>query len=103
MPSITTKPDAVQPEAAGYLFEDWFDPIESGLRERVRGFIEEMIRSELDAVLARPRYARQPSGAQSANTPTGVPGHRHGSRTRSLMGTFGPTEITRATGSSGHP
>ncbi len=55
MTSNTTKPDAVQPEAAACLFEDWFDPIESGLRERVRGFIEEMIRSELDAALARPR------------------------------------------------
>ena len=94
MPSDTTKPDAVQSETAACLFEDWFDPIETGLRERVRGFIEEMIRSELDAVLARPRYARQRTGAQNANTPTGVAGHRHGSRTRSLMGTFGPTEIT---------
>ena len=94
MPSDTTTPDAAQPEAAACLFEDWFDPIESGLRERVRGFIEEMIRSELDAVLARPRYARQPSGAENASTPVGVPGHRHGSRTRSLLGTFGPTEIT---------
>ena len=94
MTSNTTKPDAVQPEAAARLFEDWFDPIESGLRERVRGFIEEMIRSELDAVLARPRYARQRTGAENASTPTGLPGHRHGSRTRTLMGTFGPTEIT---------
>ncbi len=64
------------------------------VRERVRGFIEEMIRSEFDAVLARPRYARQRSGAQDANTPVGVSGHRYGSRTRTLMGTFGPTEIT---------
>ena len=45
MPSDTTKPEAVQPEAAARLFADWFDPIESGLRERVRGFIEEMIRA----------------------------------------------------------
>src|SRR5215218_9185662 len=89
MPSVTTKPDAVQPEAATCLFEDWFDPIESGLRERVRGFIEEMIRSELDAVLARPRYAWRRTGAENANTPVGLPGHRHGSRTRTLMGTFG--------------
>src|SRR5215213_10758514 len=93
MPSDTTKPEAVQPEAAARLFEDWFDPIESGLRERVRGFIEEMIRAELDAVLARPRYARQHTGAENASTPVGLPGHRHGSRTRTLMGTFGPTEI----------
>ena len=55
--------------------------------------IEAMIRSELDAVLARPRYARQRTGAPEVNPPTGVPGHRHGSRTRTLMGTFGPTEI----------
>ena len=62
MTSTTTKPDAVQPEAetAVYLFDDWFDPIEAGLRDRVRDFIETMFRSELDAVLARPRYARQP-------------------------------------------
>jgi hypothetical protein len=69
MPSDTTKPEAVQPEAAARLFEDWFDPIESGLRERVRGFIEEMIRAELDAVLARPRYARQHTGAEHASGP----------------------------------
>src|SRR5687768_4165731 len=88
MNSPTTPHDPTQPEAAS-LFQDWFDPIESGLRERVRGFIEEMIRSELDAVLARPRYGRLDRGA-----PTGIAGHRHGSRTRTLLGTFGPTEIT---------
>jgi hypothetical protein len=60
--SPTTPHSPVQPETA-CLFEDWFDPIESGLRD----FIEEMIRSELDAVLARPRYARQRTGAPEAN------------------------------------
>ena len=62
MTSITTKPAADQPEAetAAYLFDDWFDPIEAGLRDRVRAFIETMIRSELDAALARPRYGRRP-------------------------------------------
>src|SRR5215212_7114174 len=92
MPSPTMPHTPAQP--ATPLFEDWFDPIETGLREKVRGFIEAMIRSELDAVLARPRYARQRTGAHEANMPTGVPGHRHGSRTRTLMGTFGPTEIS---------
>ena len=94
MTSTTTKPDAVQPEAepAVYLFDDWFDPIEAGLRDRVRDFIETMFRSELDAVLARPRYARQP--ATSDGAAAGVAGHRHGSRTRTLTGTFGKTEIT---------
>jgi hypothetical protein len=57
MTSTTTKPFADQPEAetAVYLFDDWFDPIEAGLRDRVRAFIETMIRSELDVALARPR------------------------------------------------
>jgi hypothetical protein len=63
MTSTTTKPDAIQPDAetAAYLFDDWFDPIEAGLRDRVRDFIETMIRTEFDAALARPRYARQPT------------------------------------------
>ncbi len=59
MHSPTMPHDPAQPET-GSLFEDWFDPIESGPREKVRDFIEEMIRSELDTVLARPRYARRP-------------------------------------------
>ncbi len=78
MTSTTTKPDAVQPDAetAGYLFDDWFDPIEAGLRDRVRDFIETMIRTELDAALARPRYARpvgrETEGAMPASTATGT-------------------------------
>lgn len=57
MTSTTTKPDTVQceGEAETFLFDNWFDPIEAGLRERVRGFIEAMIETELDAVLARTR------------------------------------------------
>ena len=95
MTSTTTKPDAVQPEAetAVYLFDDWFDPIEAGLRDRVRDFIETMFRTELDAALARRRYARRPDASEGADA--GVAGHRHGSRTRTLMGTFGSTEISR--------
>lgn len=94
MTSTTTTPDAVQPEAetAGYLFDDWFDPIEAGLRDRVRDFIETMIRTELDAALARPRYARRSAGSQGGDA--GIAGHRHGGRTRTLTGTFGKTEIT---------
>jgi len=30
--------------------EDWFDPLEGAVRERIRGFIEEMLEAELDAV-----------------------------------------------------
>ena len=93
MTSITTKRPADQPKAetAAYLFDDWFDPIEAGLRDRVRAFIETMIRSELDAALARPRYGRRPDASEGSDV--GLAGHRHGSRTRSLTGTFGSTEI----------
>ena len=94
MTSTTTKPDLSQPEAetAVDLFDDWFDPIETEVRDRVREFIEELIRGELDAALARPRYGRQPRSAGDEGS-SGVAGHRHGSRTRSLTGTFGPIEI----------
>jgi transposase-like protein len=95
MASITTKPELSQPgsETEAHLFDNWFDPIESGIRERVRGFIDELIRQELDEALARPRYGRRPRSAE-ADSVVGVVGHRHGSRTRSLTGTFGKVEIT---------
>lgn len=79
-------------EAAPDLFDDWFDPIEAGLRERVRGFIETMLEAELDVVLARPRYGRHPVERGDDET-AGVSGHRHGHRTRALTGTFGAAEI----------
>jgi putative transposase len=94
MTSTTTDTAATHPatEATTFLFDDWFDPIEAGLRKRVRSFIETMIRSELDAALARPRYGRQCEAGDGDTA--GVAGHRHGSRTRTLTGTFGTTEIT---------
>lgn len=61
------------------------------VRERAREFIEELIRSELDAALGRPRYERSKQ-ADHEGTP-GMTGHRHGSRPRSLTGSFGPIEI----------
>jgi len=88
MTSNTTKADSSQLEAetAPQLFDNWFDPIETEVRARAREFIEELIRGELDAVLARPRYGRsQMAGSEGR---AGVAGHRHGSRTRSLTGTF---------------
>jgi transposase-like protein len=96
MTSITTTPDSLQPKAetAVQLFDDWFDPIETAVRERVRGFIEELIGSELDVVLARPRDGRLAKRVDGADSAAGVAGHRHGSRTRSLMGSFGRTDIT---------
>jgi len=92
MTNVTMKSDSFEPatDTAAQLFDNWFDPIESGVREQVRGFIEELIRCELDEALSRPRYGR---AKQVANRPADVFGHRHGSRTRSLIGSFGKTEI----------
>ena len=90
--SITT-PDSLQPatELAVDLFDNWFDPIETEVRARSRQFIEDLIRGELDAALPRPRYGRSKMASNEAMAE--VTGHRHGSRTRSLTGTFGPIEI----------
>src|SRR5256885_16689093 len=76
------------------LLDEWFDPIEAGLRDRVREFIQAMIEAELEAVLSRPRYARRPKEAcGNADGASGITGHRHGHRSRSLLGTFGRVEI----------
>ena len=93
MTNSITKTDSSQREAdrAPQLFDDWFDPIEMEVRDRARQFIEELIRGELDAALARPRYGRGQVADGEASS--GVTGYRHGSRTRSLTGTFGPIEI----------
>ena len=93
MMSHTTKADSSQPtaEMAVDLFDNWFDPIETAVRARAREFIEELIRGELDTVLARPRYGRSQMAGDEESAD--VTGHRHGSRPRSLTGTFGPIEI----------
>src|SRR5690348_654163 len=80
-------------EIAVGLLDEWFDPIEAGLRDRVRDFIQTMIENELEAVLSRRRYARRPKADPENNGAGGVAGHRHGHRSRSLMGTFGRVEI----------
>jgi putative transposase len=97
MSNNSTKSTSLQTEAETtvHLFGDWFDPIEAGLRDRVREFIQTMIESELETALARPRYARRPkTDAENAGGPRVISGHRHGHRSRSLMGTFGRVEIT---------
>jgi len=62
--------------------EAWFDPLEAGIRGRIRCLIEELVEQELEAALGRGRYERGGRG-----------GHRHGSRERRLTGSFGPVEI----------
>jgi transposase-like protein len=62
--------------------EVWFDPIEAGIRGRIRGFIETMLEEELAAALGRARYERGQNK-----------GHRHGKRERQLLGSFGPVTV----------
>ena len=69
-------------EPALFAGAAWFDPIEAGLRERIRGFIEELVEQELTGALGRRRHERG-----------SVAGHRHGHRGRRLTGSFGPVEI----------
>src|SRR6202162_6669005 len=85
-------------ERAVGVLDECFDPIEAGLRDRVRDFIQTMIESELEAVLSRPRYARRPKADPENNGGCGIAGHRHGHRSRSLLGTFGRVEIAVARG-----
>ena len=96
MKSISTKSDSPQPAAdtAVYLFDDWFDPIEAGVRDRVREFIQAMVEGELEATLMRRRYGRRPTSTSDDDDGlVAVTGHRHGHRSRSLTGTFGRVEI----------
>jgi len=90
MTKDTTKAAAIAADIM--LFDNWFDPIEDGVRARVRGFIETMLEEELDVALSRPRYGRRkapPDGSAAAP----LVGCRHGHRKRALTGTFGKTEI----------
>jgi putative transposase len=57
-----------------------FDPLEDGVRQRVRAFIETILEEELEAALGRGRYERPAEGAN---------GYRNGHRERQVIGTFG--------------
>jgi putative transposase len=95
MTSDSTHEDVTQPAAAPVpeLFCDWFDPIENGLRERVREFIQSLIESELDAALARPRYGRRRQETPAEGDGAALTGHRHGHRSRTLVGSFGRVQV----------
>jgi putative transposase len=80
-------------ETEQHLFDNWFDPIEAALRRRTREFLQAMFEAELDEVLSRSRYVRRAKRNSEAEGPPAVTGHRHGQRSRTLLGTFGKLEI----------
>ncbi len=83
MEETSTKTDA--DGTALFAGDAWFDPIEAGIRDRVRGFIEELLEQELTAALGRTLHG------QAEGEPTG---YRNGTRQRQLMGSFGPVELS---------
>ena len=91
MTTDSTKTAVGPSEGGSFLCDDWFDPLETGVRTRIRGFIEELLKAELDAALGRNRYERP--GMRGGDCPKGAAGSRHGHRERGLMGTFGATTI----------
>lgn len=94
MKTTTTNPAAGVAEGDVFLGENWFDPLEAGVRTRIRGFIEGLLEAELDAALARKRYERPlRAETQADTTAPEAAGHRHGHRARRLIGTFGPVTV----------
>jgi hypothetical protein len=88
------KNSTATPEASLFDGTAWFDPIEAGVRERIRGFIEAMLEEELTVALGRTRYRRDGEAAA---------GYRHGVRHRQLLGSFGPLDITVPRGRMSKP
>ena len=84
-------------ETTLFLGDGWSDPLEAGLRDRIRDFIEELIEEELAAALGRGRYERRRRDGDTpgveASDAVPLSGHRHGHRERQLIGSFGPVEI----------
>jgi len=94
MKTDTIKTTAESAEGTLFLGDNWFDPLEAGVRSSIRGFIEELLEAELDAALGRDRYQRPRLGETGVDGGSVVgAGHRHGHRERQLMGTFGPATV----------
>jgi hypothetical protein len=63
----SARPTASFTEGDHFLCDDWFDPLEVGVRARIRGFIEDLLEAELDAALRRARYERRGSRSGCAS------------------------------------
>jgi putative transposase len=97
---MTTDSTPAAEETNLFLGEAWFDPIEAGIRDQIRGFIEGLIEDELATALGRGRYQRRADAPGDDPAPPEVPdapvlaaGHRHGHRRRRLQGSFGAVEL----------
>ena len=80
--------NSTKTEADGTMLfagDAWFDPIEAGIRDRVRGFIEELLEQELATALGRTRHERADGEPK---------GYRNGTRERQLLGSFGPVTLS---------
>src|SRR5512147_343381 len=102
--AMTTDSMTMESDATLFLGEAWSDPIEAGIRERIRGFIEGLIEEELTVALGRRRYERGPGETTAAGSAAAMPsgetaaspmpaGYRHGHRERRITGSFGTVEI----------
>ena len=93
MATNSTMPTPSSSEGEQFLCDDWFDPVENGVRARIRGFIEELLEGKLDAALGRARYERP--GAGGGDSTESFAGSRHGHRKRRILGTFGKARGSR--------
>ncbi len=105
MKTDITKAAAEAAEATLFLRgDDWFDPLEAGVRTRIRGLVGELLEAELDAALGRDRYERpRLAEKDAAERQAAVAGHRHGHRERGLMGTFGAVTVRMPQGPAQTP
>ena len=96
MPQGAVHPNAMgesntQTQADGttlFAGDAWFDLIEAGIWDRVRGFVEELLEQELTAVLGRTQRTRH---ERAEGEPAG---YRNGVHKRQLLGSFGPVELS---------
>ena len=91
MTTDSARPGSSSTEGEYLLFDEGFDPLENGVRTRIRSFIENLLEAELDAALGRARYRR--AGAGEGGPRKGAAGSRHGHRDRRILGTFGATTV----------
>src|ERR1700759_5747253 len=79
--STTMPTDGIEP----FSGDAWFDPIETGIRDRVRGFIDELLEEELTQALGRSRHERTTEAGK---------GQRNGTGERQWLGSFGAVRMS---------